>query len=476
MKRYFLAIFILSLFTTIQSQEMSCRFGFGYEIGTSQNWGKDKLVITSIFANSPAERAGIKPFDIIEEVEGAPITEDALDDIYPFLNPEGKDIVELTIKNIGDGVRKEKIIKECRSLHSLSEYQLCTAFSMYATEYTHERLFSCPFVTSQTQDPVDFAEFKTFCFLKNNDNQPDLVLKISELIQKELEKKGLVYDPVNPDMMVHLHYSFTKNTNYKPKTPVRTKNEPEKNVDVYRYDMTNDRMVKMPFLPPGTLESEAEYLMKLGFRLEDRKFTVGRLLWESEINELLNESFSLEEFAIVHIPLMSLQYPYMKYGRNVQFRLSKKQYYYTGINYFIDNIAVVASVDPYSPAANAGIRPFDQLDAINDKRMDRTVKQFTASYHNFIINTLKYKDVNTRFTDANGFPDCMNWNTLQYPKIVQAFNNKKNLTAFSYLYSFAPFINPSENKACSFKLKRGKEKLEFIIHPEIRTEIMVVVD
>ena len=479
MKRFLSMIFLASLFSAAHSQEVSCRYGFIYEISNSPNWGKDKLVITSVYAYSPAEKAGIKPFDIIEEVEGIPITENELDDIYSFLNPEDKDIVELTIKNV-NGVRKEKIIKECKSLQSLSEYQLCTAFSMYAVEYSQERFFSCPFITSQTKDPVDFTQFKTFSFFGRDSEQPELALKINELIRKELGKRGLDFDPVNPDLLVHIYYSFNKNANFKPKTPIKTtsktSHESEKNEDVYRYDITNDRMVKMPFLPPGTIESEAEYILKLGFRLEDNKLTKGRVLWECEANELLNESFSLEEFAALHVPLMSMQYPYMKYGRNVQFRISKKVYNYTGVNYFIDNISVIASIDPYSPAAIAGILPYDQLDAINDKRMDRTAKQFTATYHTFIVNTMKYKDINTRFTDVNGFPDCMYWNTLKYPLVVKEFNNKKNLTAFSYLFNFAPFINPSENNTCSMKLRREKEKLEFILRPEIRTEVTIVVD
>ena len=477
MKRIILTTVLLSLMPMAYTQELSCRYGFRYEISNSPNWGKDKLVITGVYANSPAEKAGIKPYDIIEEVEGTPVTESVLDDIYLFLNPEGKDVVELTIKNIAGGVHKVKITKECKSLLSMSEYQLTTAFAMYAVEYVHERLFSCPFVTSSTKDPVDFGEFKSFNFFAGNDNQPALALKINELIQKELTDRGLKYDPVNPDLLVHIYYSFSKNQNYKPKTTAKTTKDTEIKVeDIYRYDITNDRMVKLPFLPPGTNESEAEYFLRLGFRLEDHKLSRGRILWESEINELLNELFSVEEFAAVHIPLMCLQYPYVKYGRNIQFRLAKKVYNYTGINYNIDNLSEIASVDPYSPAAVAGILPFDRLDAINDKRMDRTPKQFTAAYHNFLVNTLPYKDQSSRFTDVNGFPDCMYWDTLKYPLVVKAFNNKKNLTAFSYLFNYAPFINPSGANICSLKLRRGKERLEYVLHPEIRTEIVIVVE
>ena len=480
MKRIVFIIMILSLIVTAKAQDEICRYGFGYEISNDPHWGKDKPVITSVNVNSPAEKAGIKPYDIIMEVDGVPITENELDDIYLFLNPEGKEVVELTIKNISNGTRKVKIVKECKSMLSLSEDQLTTAFAMYAVEYNHQRLFSCPFITTQTKDPVDFALFKSFDFVAgNNESQPELAQKINDIIRKELMNRGLNYDPVQPDFLVHIYYSYVKNPNYRPAPARRTVTDKETIEEVgivYRYDISRDRIVKLPFLPSGTIETEAEYILKLGFRFEDRNMERGRIIWECEANELLNESYSLEDFAFMHIPLMMMQYPYVKYGRNVQFRVSKKKYNYTGINYSINDISVVASVDPFSPAAQAGIMPHDRLDAIEDKRMDRTSQQFTAAYRRFILNTLKLRDKETRFTDANGFPDCMYWDTLKYPQVYNAFSKKNNLTAFSYLFKHALFINPAGNNTCSFKLRRNRERLEFIIRPEIRSEITVVVD
>jgi hypothetical protein len=350
---------------------------------------------------------------------------------------------------------------------------------MYAVEYTHERLFSCPFVTTQTKDEIDFSVFKSFDFFGESGDQPELAKKINDLIKKELTNRNLRYDPVNPDLTIQIYYSFNKNPNYKPKPPKKTNKDDKQEKDysyVYRYDITRNRMTKFPFLPPNTIETEAEYTLKLGFRMEDKKRKKGRIIWECEANEFLNESYSLENFAFVHIPLMCMQFPYMKYGRNVQFRLSKKKYNYTGINYNIENISEIAFIDPYSPAAKAGIFPYDKIDAIADKRMDKTSQQFTSAYRRFLVNTLKLRDESTRFVDANGFPDCMYWNEFKYPQVVKEFNNKKNLTVFSYLFQYAPFINPAGNNTCSFKLKRGKEKLEFILRPEIRTENTIVVE
>ncbi|MDR1114782.1 MAG: DUF4136 domain-containing protein [Tannerella sp.] len=475
---YIIAI-IVPAFIAVEAQDTSCRYGFSYEISNDPHWGKNKPVITSVYPNSPAELAGIKPYDIIEAVEGVPVTENVLDDIYLFLNPEGKDVVELTIKNFVSDERKIKVKKECKSIYSLSEEQLATAFAMYAVEYTHERLFSCPFVTVQTKDEIDFSVFKSFDFFGKSDNQPELAKKINDLIKQELMKRNMNYNPVNPDIKIQIYYSFNKNPNYKPKTPKRTSKDADSADDrnyVYRYDVTRDRMTKFPFLPPNTIETEVEYILKLGIRFEDNKLEKGRIIWECDANEFLNESYSLENFAFTHIPLMCMQFPYMKYGRNVQFRLSKKKYNYTGINYSIDDISEIASVDPRSPAANAGILPSDKIDAIEDKQMDRTSRQFTSAYRQFLFGTLKLRDKSTRFTDANGFPDCMYWDELKYPQVAKEFNRRKNLTAFSYLFKYAPFINPLGNNTCAFKIRRGKEKLEFILRPEIRTENTIAVE
>jgi hypothetical protein len=469
---------VSALFTAVSAQSVSCRYGFGYEVSNSVHWGKDKPVITSVVPGSPAEKAGIKPYDVILEVEGQAVTDSVLDDIHLFLNPPGKEIVELTIKNFAHGSRKVQVKKECVNANSLSENQLATAFGMYAVEYTCERLFSCPFVTSQSNDTVDFSQFKSFDFMGVGENQPELARKIDESIKKELLARGLKHETSKPDLMIQIYYSFNKNPNYKPPKTNRKTHAAAADTATWfnRYDITRDRMLRLPFLPPGTIETEAEYLLKLGMRFEDRKLKKGRIVWECGTDELMNVPYSVEEFAYVHIPLMLMQFPYVKYGRNVQFRLQKKQYNYTGLNYSIDNIREIATVAPFSPAAKAGLRAGDLLDFIENRRMDRTSQQFTYAYRSFLAKTIKLRDKSSRFTDANGFPDCMDWDRSKYEQVARAFADKKNLTAFAYLYYFAPFINPLGNNSLSFKISREKEKLEFVLRPEIRSEVTLMVD
>lgn len=135
----------------------------------------------------------------------------------------------------------------------------------------------------------------------------------------------------------------------------------------------------------------------------------------------------------------------------------------------------VISVDANSPAYAAGIRAKDEIEDIEGQSLAYSVDEFTAAYRQFVMNTMKFRDASTRFTDCNGFKRCMYWDTFQYPEVNKAIQNPNNLTAFAYLYYFAPYINPTSNNAITFDIKRGKESKRMIIRPTIRTGISVTI-
>ena len=107
--------------------------------------------------------------------------------------------------------------------------------------------------------------------------------------------------------------------------------------------------------------------------------------------------------------------------------------------------------------------------------MNHTAEEFSAAYKGFITNTMKYRDPKTQFTDANGFRRCMFWDTFKYPQVADAIQKSSNKAAYSYLYYYAPYINPSGNNACTFDIKRGKNKMEIIVRPTIRRSVTVEV-
>jgi hypothetical protein len=473
-KQSILTILLISLCLaqTIQSQTSTlCRTGFTCEISRSPHWGKGKPVITAIYPYSSAEVAGLKVNDIIESIDGIPVTDIQDEDIPGLLNPADKSEVKLTITNIETSDKQVIVSKECKRSDAITEDQLAAAFAMYSLESTSERLFICPFQTTSASDSIDFTFFQTFAFSPIDADNQKLEEAINASIEKELRKKGLTFNAADPDMIVQTFYYFKKNPNYKGENKVVAHKPP-----VYRYDLTLNRMQRFPFLNSSAAEAEAQYLLQLGFRLIDQRFMKGRVIWECEANELLESPFRLENYAQIHIPLMCMQYPYARYGRNVQYRINRKAYNYTGISYDINRLELIVSVDPGSPAQAAGLIAHDVIERVDSHPFNHTADEFTAAYKLFITNTMKYRDAKTLFTDANGFQYCMYWDKLSYTQVADAVQNPRGMAPFSYLYKFAPYINPSGVNACTFYIRRGKEKVELTVRPTVHEEVMIEIN
>lgn len=471
MKRAYLFMLLLFAFLTAFAQSRTgyiCRLGLTYEISQSNNWGKKRPVIKTVIPYTPAEQAGLQVSDVIEAIDGVPTATIEVDEIEQLLNPVDKSEVILTVSNLSTPSKQVMVKKDCKKSNAITEDQLAAAFSMYSLETTNEQEFTCPFKTVVTPDTVNFGKFKTFAFAAIDENNSKLESSINEAIERELTKKGMTTDAVQPDLLVQTFYFFDKNPNYKGANKVVVEKVP-----TYRYNFTNSKMEKFPFLNSASAESEAEYLLQFGIRLIDQKEVPGRVLWECEANELMEDSYRLDQYAKVHIPLMFVQYPYVKYGRNVPYKVSKKSYNYTGISYDIDHLDQITDVNRNSPAYAAGLRPKDVITKIGRHKMDHSAEEFSSAYKKFITHTMPYRDPKTTFTDANGFNLCMYWDPLQYSQVADAIQNNDYLAGFSYLYNFAPYINPSGNNACTFNVKRGKNKFEVIIRPTIRSEVAV---
>jgi len=471
MKRIICFLLLISIAVQAQSQRNTiCRLGFDYEISANEHWGKDKLVITHVTPYSSAESSGLKMYDIIEEIDGVSIIDLSDPDIFQLLNPADKNEVSLSIRSLGSKERIVRVRKDCKRTNAITEDQLASAFGMYSLETTSERQFVCPFKTSTTADPVDFGIFNTYSFSRIDENNRNLETRINEHISKELTKKGLIRDDNNPDMIVETYYFFDRNPNYKGTNKIMITKEP-----IYRYDASYSKMELMPFLSPTSAESEAEYLLQFGIRFVDQRNVHGRILWECEANELLDNSYRMEDYARIHIPLMCMQYPFVKYTRNVSFTVNKKSYNYTGIQYDIDKLERIIEVDRNSPAYAAGIRAQDVIERIGRHKLNKSAEEYSKAYKRFITNTMNFRDTKTLFTDVNGFKYCMFWDTFKYTQIADAFRDTDNMAVFSYLYDFAPYVNPSGNNTCIFEIKRGKEKKEITIRPTIRAEITLEV-
>lgn len=444
-----------------------CRTGVAYEISKSSHWGMGKPVVTSIMPYSPAEKSGLHLYDIIEEIDGIPVSELSGEEIGIMMNPAERSNIVLTVKSTASPVRQVSIFKECKPSNSIAEAQLAMAFNMYSLETTSIREFTCPFKITVTNDDIDFSNFKTFAFAPVDESNRELEKDINRIIEQELEGKGFEKKDGEADMLIQTFYYFDKNTKYVGPSPVKLK------VPVYRYNTVRGKMEKLPFLDLSSSESEAPYLLQFGFRIIDQKVEKGRVLWECESNDMLEEAYRLEEYAQVHVPLMIQQFPYVKSKSNVVFRVTQSSYNYTGINYNMDKLSSVVSVDRNSPAYDAGIRARDVIEGIEGQSTDYSIDEFTSAYRQFITNTMKYRDPETKFTDGNGFRSCMYWDTFKYPEVSKAIQNPNNLTAFAYLYYFTPYVNPTSNNTITFYVKQGYDRKKIVLRPTIRTSTII---
>lgn len=457
-----------TLYTTAQNNATVCRLGFAYELSQNHQWGFEKPVVRSLVPNSSAEHAGLKVDDVIEQIDGVDVSEVTQEEITELFNAMGNNHVTLTVSNLSGIPRQVQITKECKKRDAITEDQLASAFAMYSLETTSEQKFICPFKTTATTEEVDLSHFHTFTFARIDESNRKLETNINECIERELIKKGMEPNAERPDILIQTFYFFDKNPNYKGANKIVVEKEP-----TYRYDFTEGKMVKLPFLNYAAAESEAEYLLQLGIRIVDQKEVSGRILWECEANELMENAFRLDEYARIHVPLMLMQFPYLKYTRNPQYAVNRRSYNYTGIHYDINRLELVLDVDRKSPAYTAGIRARDIIQKIGKHKMDNSADEFSASYKRFISHTMELRDPKSRFTDANGFRYCMNWDLFKYTQVAEAAADTDYLNAFTYLYYFTPYINPSGNNSCLFQVKRGRQLLDITIRPIVRTEVTV---
>jgi Trypsin-like serine proteases, typically periplasmic, contain C-terminal PDZ domain len=470
MKKNLLIIFLSFISVVVFSQNTICRLGITFDVSNSVNWGTGLPVITSVTSYSNAELAGLKRDDIINEIDGVNLLGLSREEVEQLLNPNDKNSVVLTVSNISNPERSVIVKKECKSKKALSEDVLAQAFSMLSLETTTERAFICPFKTSSTTDNINFGQFSTFGFAESNEST-SLDSDINAYIKEALTEKGLTYDPKAPELLISTFYFFDRNPNFRGSSKIVVEKD-----YVYRYNTAKKEMVQVPFLEHSAPESSAQFLLQFGIKITDNVYRQGRVLWECEANELLEDSYSLSNYAQIHVPLMFMQYPYVKYSRNVQYRVSNNTYNYTGINYDISRLNLVAAVDPNSPAAAAGIQANDIIEKIAGEKLNANTEEVSTAYKTFITRTMNLRNPKTRFTDINGFTRCMYWDTSNYSKVASEIKKTAGLAPYSYLFYFAPYVHSAEANTFTINVLRGRTKMEFIIRPVKRTEVSVTIE
>lgn len=475
MKKLFLICLFLSSITHYiysQGYDKNCYFGITFEVSENTNWGYGELVITDVEPNSPAEKGGIKVGDIIMEIDSKAtylrdnqtIANWLFSDMYA---PE----VAFTIRNMNTYFKEYTLHRKCIATNSVSEKELSSIFSFYSLENTNQRSFMLPIHTEPRKD-VDFADYHTYDFYKANNDVPAIDKQITELLDKELQAKGLVRDTKDPDIVVQAYYSYGPNPFFSALV------KPDQSPRTWRYDNENQKMVLLPVFDPkvNNPESISQFIVEYGFSFYDRKYIDKEKLtqiWDCSMKDYLSSKFSLEEYVRLHTPLMLKQFPYSTIKTEAKYVIDFNQYNYTGIYYDADDLITVKDVDMNSPAYAAGIRPGYIIKKINNKKFDHTKESLSEGYKRFISETMVYRNQSTKFTNSEGYTDCMFWDIGYYPDIAKEFNKPDYHTNFSYLYNFNQYVNNRNDNSLTIEAWDGMQNRIFSVTPEVRKSVVV---
>lgn len=471
----FFSVFIFAGSISAQNN-VSCNLGFVFELSQDKSWGFKEPVIVEVTPGSPAEKAGLKLNDIILSINGNGTYQKSYQTIMSWFNlNETK--VKLAIRNFDYSFKEITFDKDCRNSNAIIEAQLAPVFAFYSLEDVQDRRFLIP-VTTTTNENAQFNEYRTFGFTPSNESTKELDERINAVFIRALSQMGLTYSPDDPDFIIQTYYTLQNNPLFKNESSTYNSYQP-----VWRFDTRNNRTVKIPVYNPSEAVrvDDITHNLEFGFRFYDRRFmNAGEmtLMWESEVKERLSSYYSLTDYVEMNLPLILLKFPYAGNRSFGTYNVKHLKYNYTGIGYDMNDLKTVVSVDPESPAARAGILPGDIVTNIQGQRFDHDSSQtLTEGYRRFLAETMNLRDPNTRYTDSNGFTECMFWDVTNYHDVSEAIsNNRRYRAAFSYLFNFNQYVDWNTPVSINIELMRGGDRLNFAVTPEITTSSHILVN
>ncbi len=114
---------------------------------------------------------------------------------------------------------------------------------------------------------------------------------------------------------------------------------------------------------------------------------------------------------------------------------------------------------------------------IQGHSFDHTSQSLTEGYRRFLAETMNLRDKKTRYTDANGFKDCMFWDMANYYAIAQAISDSRRYkAAFSYLFNFNQYIDWYTPLIINIEVMRGDKVLNFAVTSRITISSHIMVN
>ena len=385
MKNKFALLVILCLFSTNVLNAQNKVYGFEYDKNiANSNYGKNYFVVTRVMPDFPADKSGLKLYDVIiriNDIETStmktlPITINTME----VCRLGQQEVIKITMLPSVDYPKDSK-----------SERRFVSSYSFYQIPYRDEYLSTNKAKVNVYIDPEeDLMDFYTFDFDYTYEENPALEKQIANIIQKQLEERGLIRDKEHPDMLIFMNfYSGTKESYVAPTQNVSTRYKTEYNFWTKRHE--NNQYIESNN-SGGYTYTTYLYLFQLSFlnaKKAQKPSTLAPIIWRGDFEYSQGSKPDNIEMATRALAAMFYSaypykvkidpdkykwcYDYNRYGSyydyfpNKSKRNNNIRYYYTGLHYNHNNgdLQQITFVDPDSPADKAGIKAKDIVTKIN---------------------------------------------------------------------------------------------------------------
>ncbi len=471
--RLFLSLLLslIGCYASAQAYDQTCYFGFSFEISDNNAWGYGEPVITQVDPYSNAAKAGLKPGDIIMEVNGKATYLRHYDLIASWLFEDNSNEVKFTIRNLNNTFKEVPVSRYCRNSDAVTESELADWYSLYSVEGNNTRHFSLPMVV-RAYSEVDFTDYYTYDFIFK-EKTTEIDDYIVHQIEKGLNRRGLTRDVNDPDILIQIYYSYEPNKNYRPDALSDSK------IGEMRYDVDLQRMVKVPVdsAKTGADASNIKGSVHFGFQFFEKKYIQpGQLtqIWDVELQEYIAGDYSLQDYCQMHVPLMIAAYPYQSPTSEMKYSVDFKEYNYTGINFNRKDLCTIENVDKDSPAFAAGLREGDKVMSVNGIPFAHSAFDSKNAYADFVGETMAFRDISAGFYNDKVKDYSYPWYVDSYGKIGKEFRKKHYAAGMSYLFAFERYVNSKPSPELTFEIQRRGQAFSFKVVPQKRKSANLV--